>query len=75
MEGVDTCTGDGGSPLVCPSFDDGNRYQLAGMLSWGIGCRQDEIAGVYVNGSMFYDWIFRTTELYGLEKELSNFKT
>lgn len=75
VEGVDTCSGDGGSPLVCPSVEDGNRYQLAGMLSWGIGCRQDEIAGVYVKGSMFYDWIFRTTELYGLEKELSNFKT
>lgn len=66
---VDTCTGDGGSPLVCPSGDEDGRYQLAGIVAWGIGCGQTGIAGVYVNSSMYYDWIFRTTELYGLEKE------
>ncbi|KAL1380397.1 hypothetical protein pipiens_014232 [Culex pipiens pipiens] len=68
--GVDTCTGDGGSPLVCPTDDDEDgRYQLAGIVAWGIGCSRTGIAGVYVNSSMYYDWIFRTTELYGLEKE------
>ncbi|XP_039432640.2 phenoloxidase-activating factor 2-like [Culex pipiens pallens] len=69
--GVDTCTGDGGSPLVCPST---GRYQLAGIVAWGIGCGRPGIAGVYVNSSMYYDWIFRTTELYGLEKEEAEMK-
>lgn len=56
-EGVDTCTGDGGSPLVCPSAENGNRYQLAGIVAWGIGCGKAGVPGAYVKGSLYTEWI------------------
>lgn len=36
--GKDTCTGDGGSPLVCPIPGTQNRFYQAGIVAWGIGC-------------------------------------
>ncbi|KAK9881107.1 hypothetical protein WA026_014453 [Henosepilachna vigintioctopunctata] len=54
--GKDTCTGDGGSPLVCPMDDRSNRYIQMGIVSWGIGCGS-EIPGVYVNVNLFSSWI------------------
>lgn len=33
--GVDTCTGDGGSPLNCESKDSPGQYYEAGMVAWG----------------------------------------
>lgn len=36
--GRDACTGDGGSPLVCPLEGSTNRYQQVGIVALGIGC-------------------------------------
>lgn len=36
--GKDTCTGDGGSPLVCPVIGKEEQYYQVGIVSWGIGC-------------------------------------
>ncbi|KAG7172455.1 Phenoloxidase-activating factor 2-like 8 [Homarus americanus] len=53
--GRDTCKGDGGSPLVCEGSD--GSVQLAGVVSWGLGCGRPGIPGVYVKVSHYLDWI------------------
>ncbi|XP_028161793.1 phenoloxidase-activating factor 2-like isoform X1 [Ostrinia furnacalis] len=53
--GKDTCTGDGGAPLVCP-YPDGRFYQ-AGITSWGHQCNEKEVPGVYVDVASVRPWI------------------
>uniref|UniRef100_A0A6B2EJG8 Phenoloxidase-activating factor 2 n=1 Tax=Phlebotomus kandelakii TaxID=1109342 RepID=A0A6B2EJG8_9DIPT len=53
----DTCKGDGGSPLVCPSGPGSTRYFQAGIVAWGIGCGENQIPGVYANVAFFRNWI------------------
>merc|ERR1712198_214570 len=55
--GKDTCKGDGGSPLVCPSKFDPNTYVQAGIVAWGIGCGEDGTPGVYASVSEAVCWI------------------
>ncbi|KAL1505942.1 hypothetical protein ABEB36_005387 [Hypothenemus hampei] len=56
-QGKDTCTGDGGGPLVCPDSRDQERYVQAGIVSWGIGCGDRNIPGVYANVAKYRNWI------------------
>jgi len=58
-EAKDACQGDGGSPLVCRNSD--GAYQLTGLVSWGIGCGQRGIPGVYVNVKNYLPWINQHT--------------
>ncbi|XP_054729068.1 CUB and peptidase domain-containing protein 2-like [Anastrepha obliqua] len=46
----DACSGDSGGPLVC-------NEQLAGIVSWGIGCALPSLPGVYTNVSYWAKWI------------------
>lgn len=52
--GRDACEGDSGGPLV-------TRYKktwfLTGVVSWGKGCANENLYGVYVKVSNFLDWI------------------
>jgi secreted trypsin-like serine protease len=61
--GVDTCKGDGGGPLMCPATQ--GAWQQVGVVSWGIGCGQNGIPGVYANVSSaacFIEWAARCQE-------------
>ncbi|XP_041989240.1 phenoloxidase-activating factor 2-like [Aricia agestis] len=58
--GVDTCVGDGGSPLVCPLPDPSRkstRYAVYGMVAYGVGCGEKDVPGVYVNIPQVYQWV------------------
>jgi plasma kallikrein len=57
VKGIDTCTGDGGAPLVCPvGPQEDYRYVQVGSVAWGIGCK-DNVPGVYSNIASFRSWI------------------
>ncbi|MPC13167.1 Serine proteinase stubble [Portunus trituberculatus] len=55
--GKDACEGDGGSPLACFKSTDPSKYYQAGVVSWGIGCGQAGLPGVYADVSKAVPWI------------------
>lgn len=60
--GKDACVGDGGGPLIC--FNDAfQSYVQVGITSWGIGCGQKDVPGVYTKVSLFTSWITGITGL------------
>ncbi|CAH0559484.1 unnamed protein product [Brassicogethes aeneus] len=54
IKNQDACLGDGGSPLMCPI---NNVFHLVGMVSWGQGCGQTNVPGVYTDVAKFTSWI------------------
>ncbi|XP_038110196.1 phenoloxidase-activating factor 2 [Culex quinquefasciatus] len=62
--GMDTCKGDGGSPLMCDRGD--GTYVQAGIVAWGIDCGRENVPGVYVKVAKFVDWMKETIEREGL---------
>lgn len=61
--GKDTCQGDGGAPLVCPTGNN-NRYEQCGIVSWGIGCKESRPA-VYADVANFRNWIDGQMNTFG----------
>ena len=58
--GKDACSGDGGGPLVC---EVGDTMELAGLVSWGVGCGKEGVPGVYTNIAAYVHWIGETISL------------
>ncbi|KAG7310655.1 hypothetical protein JYU34_003456 [Plutella xylostella] len=50
----DSCTGDGGSGLVCQV---NGQWTVAGLVAWGLGCAAATVPGVYVSVPALLPWI------------------
>ncbi|XP_037711294.1 phenoloxidase-activating factor 2-like isoform X2 [Drosophila subpulchrella] len=57
----DSCTDDGGSPLACPIQGQPGRYELAGLVNFGLHCGLPGVPGVYVNVANLRQWIEKET--------------
>ena len=42
--GKDGCQGDSGGPLL---YNDAEKWELAGIVSWGLGCAREGFYGIY----------------------------
>lgn len=57
--GIDACTGDSGGPLLVWNNRQ-QRWVQIGIISWGSGCAEAGIYGVYTEVSSFTEWIADT---------------
>jgi len=55
---TDACQGDSGGPLVFHNKDR-DKYELIGVVSWGIGCARKEYPGVFAKLSKLWPWVLK----------------
>jgi secreted trypsin-like serine protease len=51
---VDACQGDSGGPLMC---QQGHKWYLAGLTSFGLECAANGYPGIYANVTDLHDWV------------------
>ncbi|XP_046430312.1 trypsin alpha-3-like [Neodiprion fabricii] len=59
--GKDSCQGDSGGPLTISNV-------LAGIVSWGFGCGQVMMPGIYTDVSYYFDWILENMNSASVDK-------
>lgn len=64
-KGNDACRGDGGSPLMCLLPGD-RKYFHTGIVSWGIGCGNENVPGVYASVIKMKSWILEELNKKGI---------
>ena len=58
------CVENSGGPLVVKNRQYGDRYVLAGIASWGIGCGEANQLGVYTSVLSHVDWVKNTCGIH-----------
>jgi hypothetical protein len=56
-EGIDTCTGDSGGPIILRGTNDSTDDVQLGVTSFGFGCADPVLPGIYARVSYVKDWI------------------
>ena len=64
----DACQGDSGGPMTCSVS---GQHVLFGIVSWGIGCGQDKMPGVYTHVIELSSWI--KENVASTERKYNNF--
>lgn len=55
--------------MVCRISNTSNSYYQAGIVSWGIGCKESNIPGAYVNVARYREWIDKVMRRMNLEND------